>query len=195
MVRCDAYDSMRFLPMWETTFPSNTVPIPTPDWASPLTMKTYCLVCRRCRLVLAQSGVGISRKCCFPHGFLHKKIGRFTNRCIWSVQVRSDAVHIVRCGSCLCKTDQSDYDSGNKRMHMVRCGSCLYKTDQSDYEPMRCGAYDPMRLLFVQNRSVGTNRCKCMLPNEDFGRQNKRSRVRFLSTFQLFVAQIEYSHP
>jgi len=32
-------------------------------------------------------------------------------------------------------------------------------------------------------------------PNEDFGRSDKHFRVRFRSTFQRFVAQIEYSHP
>jgi hypothetical protein len=32
-------------------------------------------------------------------------------------------------------------------------------------------------------------------PNEDLGRPNQRFRMRFRSTFQRFVAQIEYSRP
>jgi hypothetical protein len=32
-------------------------------------------------------------------------------------------------------------------------------------------------------------------PNEDFGRSDEPFRMRFRSTFQRFVAQIEYSHP
>jgi len=41
-------------------------------------------------------------------------------------------------------------------------------------------------------RSFVTTLCS---PNEDFGRRNKRWNPDFRSTFQWFVAQIEYSHP
>ena len=41
--------------------------LPTLDWASQLTKITYYLVCMTRRQVLAQSYVGKSRKCCFPH--------------------------------------------------------------------------------------------------------------------------------
>jgi hypothetical protein len=42
--------------------------LPTPDWASPSTTITYCSVYMTRSQVPAQSGVGKSRKCCFPHG-------------------------------------------------------------------------------------------------------------------------------
>ena len=54
-------------------------------------------------------------------------------------------------------------------MHMVRCCSCLYKKDRSDNKPMRCDAYglmrcdahDPMRFLFVQKRPVDNKPMRC----------------------------------
>jgi len=42
--------------------------LPTPDWASPSTTITYCSVYMTRSQVPAQSGVGKSRKCFFPHG-------------------------------------------------------------------------------------------------------------------------------
>jgi hypothetical protein len=45
--------------------------IATPDWVSQFTNPTCWRVLWHLRKVLTQSGVAISRKCCFPHGEEH----------------------------------------------------------------------------------------------------------------------------
>jgi len=42
--------------------------IATSDWVGDFTNRTYCWVWVNLRKVPTQSGVAISRKCCFPHG-------------------------------------------------------------------------------------------------------------------------------
>jgi hypothetical protein len=52
--------------MWETTFPRNS----HAGLGKPLYEPDILVSMKHFRKVPTQSGVAISRKCCFPHGFL-----------------------------------------------------------------------------------------------------------------------------
>ena len=102
------------------------------------------------------------------------QISRITSRCdavrcIWYDAmwcIWSDAVHMVRYCSCLQKRSvrlQIDaYDP-------MRCGAYgqmpllfVQKSDQSDNKPMRCGAsYGPIPLLFVQKDQSDYKPTRC----------------------------------
>jgi len=63
---------------------------------------------------------------------------------------------------------------------------------------IRCPLQIPFRENFtLPKRGFGrrSKRWNVPLPNEDFGRRNKRWNADFRSSFQRFLAQIEYSHP
>jgi hypothetical protein len=69
---CSSVPTLRLVAMWETTFPRNT----HAGFCKQMYESNIPFSIGYGRKVLTKSGVGISRKCCFPHGLvganLHK---------------------------------------------------------------------------------------------------------------------------
>ena len=65
-----------------------------------------------------------------------------------SVGCQTDAMHMVRCDV----------------VHMDRCGSCLFKTDHSDYTPMRCIWSDAMWCIWIDAVLVCTKKFNRSFP-------------------------------
>ncbi len=140
--------------------------------------------------LLTKSGVGISRKCCFPHGLwvrqTHRhavimlssscELNRHIDMLSWCYHHLVTQVYApsqtIWSGWTKDKSEFSTYFS------MI--------SGQIEYSPLKCAA--KIR-IFIFCSSLPN----LPLPNEDFGRPNKNFRTRFRSTFQRFVAQIEYS--
>ena len=98
MVGCDAVHMVR-CSMWETTFARNT----QAGFCKEIYESNILFSIGYGRKVLTKSCLGITRKCCFPHGgcdavlVCTKKINRITNRCDAVHMVGCNAVNVVRC--------------------------------------------------------------------------------------------------
>ena len=66
-----------------------------------------------------------------------------------SVCLQTDAMWCMWSGAVLVCTKQISWITTRcDAVHMVRCRSCLHKTDQLDYKPMRCIWSDAMRCIW-----------------------------------------------
>ena len=90
-------------------------------------------------------------------------------------------------------TDRLDWDTSP--CYPTHSNATIMLSSSCDF--VRVSSSDTSTCSHHAGEHSSTKMCNADLPfqKEDFGRPNHRFRMRFLSTFQLLVAQIEYSRP